>query len=95
MTSDFLAGRNDFARVDVLFGPGHFADVDQTFDTWLQFHECTIVGDVRDTAGELGTQRELVANRIPRIGLQLLHAQADTLGFLVDLDDLHLDGFAD
>jgi hypothetical protein len=27
--------------------------------------------------------------------LQLLHAQADAVGFLVDLDDLHLDGLAD
>ena len=31
----------------------------------------------------------------PRIGLQLLHAEADALGVGVDPDDLHLDGLAD
>src|SRR5690606_13793931 len=31
----------------------------------------------------------------PRILLELLHAQRDTLAFLVDLDDLHLDRLAD
>src|SRR5699024_3218431 len=39
--------------------------------------------------------RELDGHRIPRIGLQLLHAEADTLGLLVDLDDLHLQVLAD
>jgi hypothetical protein len=40
-------------------------------------------------------QRVLGADQIPRIFLQLLHAQADAVGFLVDLDDLDLDGLAD
>jgi hypothetical protein len=40
-------------------------------------------------------QRVLAPRPDPRIVLQLLHAQADTVGFLVDLDDLHLDGLAD
>ncbi len=30
---DFLRGRNDLAGMDVLLGPGHFRDVNQTFDT--------------------------------------------------------------
>ncbi|MEL6425055.1 MAG: S1 RNA-binding domain-containing protein, partial [Pseudomonadota bacterium] len=32
---------------------------------------------------------------VPRIGLQLLHAEADALGLLVDLDHLDLDGLTD
>ena len=31
----------------------------------------------------------------PRIGLELLHAERDAMGFLVDADDLHLDRLAD
>jgi hypothetical protein len=33
--------------------------------------------------------------RVPRVFLQLLHAEADALRVLVDLDHLHLDGLAD
>ena len=43
----------------------------------------------------LRPDRELVLDGVPRIGLQLLHAEADALGVLVDLDDLDLDGLAD
>ena len=35
------------------------------------------------------------ASTIPRVGQQLLHAEADALGVLVDLDDLDLHGLAD
>ncbi len=43
---DFLRGRDDLARMDVLLGPGHFGNVDQAFDARLQFHERAVVGDV-------------------------------------------------
>ena len=36
---DFLAGRDDLARMDVLLGPGHFGDVDQALDSRLQLDE--------------------------------------------------------
>src|SRR6202012_1504177 len=90
-----LAGGDDLARMDVLLGPGHFRDVHQALDTRLQLHEGAVVGDVGDAAGELGADRILGLDAIPRVGLQLLHAEADALGVRVDLDDLHLDGVAD
>ena len=67
----------------------------QTFDARLQLNECTVIGDVGHAAHVDRVQRELGFDGIPRIGLELLHAQTDTVGFLVDLDDLNLDGFAD
>ena len=79
----------------VLLGPGHFRNVDQAFDARLDFHECTVIGDVRDLAGNLGAERILRADGVPRIRLELLHAERDTMGFLVDADDLHLDRLAD
>ena len=43
----------------------------------------------------LRADRELLLDGVPGIGLQLLHAEADALGVLVDLDDLDLHGLAD
>ncbi len=72
----FLRGGDDLAGVDVLLGPAHFGDVDQAFDARLQFDERAVVGDVGDAAGELGADRILGLDAIPRIGLKLLHAEA-------------------
>ena len=92
---DFLRGRNDLAGMDVLLGPGHLGDVHQTFDPRLQLHEGAVVGDVGDAALELGPDRVLGFHAFPRIGLKLLHAEADALGFRVEADDLNRDGLAD
>jgi len=81
--------------MDVLLGPGHFRDVDKPLDPGFQLHEGAVVGDVGDAAAMHRPDRELFLHRVPGIGLQLLHAEADAVGFLVDLDDLDLDGLAD
>jgi hypothetical protein len=67
----------------------------QPLDTGLQLDEGAVVGDVGDPARELGAQGVFRLDALPRIGHQLLHAQADALGLLVDPDDLDLDGLAD
>ena len=92
---DLLGGGDDLAGMDVLLGPGHLGDVHQALDPRLQLHEGAVVGDVGDAAGVLRADRELLLDRVPRIRLQLLHAEADALGVLVDLDDLDLHGLAD
>ena len=50
---DFLARRDDLAGMDVLLGPGHFGDVDQSLDARLQLDEGAVVGDVGHAAMEL------------------------------------------
>src|SRR5882724_9985700 len=92
---DFLRGRNDLAGMHVLLGPRHFRDVDQAFDARLQLDERTVVGDVGDAAGEARVQRILRLDALPRIVQQLLHAERNAVGLVVDLDDLDLDGLAD
>ena len=92
---DFLAGGNDLARMHVLLGPAHFGNMDQAFDAGFQFHKCTIVGDVADTPGELGADRVFQFHTFPRICIELLHAERDTLGFGIVANDLNLDGLAD
>src|SRR6202161_279635 len=92
---DFLRSRNDLAGMHVLLGPGHFRDVDQAFDARLQFDERAVVGDVGDAAGKAGVERVLRLDALPRIVQQLLHAERDAVGLVVDLDDLDLHGLAD
>src|SRR5207244_13603018 len=91
----FLRSGDDLAGMDVLFGPAHFGNVDQAFDARLQFDERAVVGDVGDAAGILRPDRVLYRDAIPRVGLELLHAQADAVALVVDADDLDLDGLAD
>jgi hypothetical protein len=95
MHVDFLRGRDDLAGMDVLLGPGHFGDVDQAFDARLQFDERAVVGDVGDAAGESWRRPDTWPRCHPTDRLELLHAERDAVGFLVDADDLHLDGLAD
>jgi len=70
-----LAGGDDLAGMHVLLGPGHLADVHQALDARLQLDEGTVVGDVGDASGVLGTDRVFCRNTLPRIGLELLHAE--------------------
>src|SRR3984893_937257 len=92
---DLLGGRHDLAGVHVLLGPRHLGDVDEPLDAGLELDEGAVVGDVGDAALEAGADRELGLDALPRIGLQLLHAERDAVGLVVDLDDLDLDLLAD
>ena len=69
--------------------------MDQAFDARLQFDERAVVGDVGDAAGEARIERILRLDALPRIVQQLLHAERDAVGLVVDLDDLDLHGLAD
>src|SRR5581483_3353073 len=91
----FLAGGDDLAGVDVLLGPRHFGDVDETLDARLQFDEGAVVGDVGDAALELHADRVFRLDALPGIGFELLHAERDAVGLVVHPDDLHADRLAD
>ena len=92
---DLLAGRDDLAGVDVLLRPAHFGDVDEALDARLEFDEGAVVGDVGDAAAEPGARGVFQLHAVPRVGLELLHAERDALGLDVEADDLDLDGLAD
>src|SRR5688572_4385281 len=91
----FLRSADDLARVDVLLGPAHLADVDQAFDARLELDESAIFGDIGHPAAERPVDRIFGRGAVPRIALELLHAEADALRVAVDADDLHLDRVAD
>jgi hypothetical protein len=69
--------------------------VDQALDARLQLDERAVVGDVGDAAMNLRLDRVLGLDALPRIVLQLLHAERDAVRLVVDLDDLDLDHLAD
>src|SRR5579864_5242598 len=92
---DFLRGRYDFAGMHVLLGPRHFGNVDQALDAGLELDEGAVVGDVGDAALEAGGDRIFGLDALPRIVEQLLHAERDAVGLVVDLDDLDLHLLAD
>ena len=92
---DLLAGGDDLAGMDVLLGPAHLRDVDQALDAGLELDEGAIVGDVGDRALEARAHGIFGGDALPRIGLELLDAEADTLRLGIDADDLHLHRVAD
>src|SRR5580693_3777591 len=92
---DFLRRRNDLAGMHVFLGPRHFGDVDQTFDARLELDEGAVVGDVGDAALEARADRIFGLDTLPRIVEQLLHAERDAVGLVIDLDDLDLHLLAD
>ncbi len=61
----------------------------------LELDERAVVGNVGDAALELLADGVARLNVRPRIFLQLLHAERDAVGLVVDLDDAHLDLLAD
>src|SRR5580700_6067423 len=79
----------------VLLGPRHFRNVDQTFDAGLELDEGAVVGDVGDATLEARSDWIFGLNTLPRIVEQLLHAERDAVGLVVDLDDLDLNLLAD
>ena len=54
---DFVADVHDLRRMLDLLGPAHLADVDQTLDAGLEFHEGTVVGEAHDLAANALAQR--------------------------------------
>ena len=92
---DFLAGGDDLAGMDVLFGPAHFGYMDQAFDTVFQFHERAVIGDIGNLALEFALDGVFFLDIFPRVRFELFDAERYALGFRIDLDDLHFDGLAD
>src|SRR5450631_661227 len=84
---DLLACRDDLARMHVLFGPGHFRDMDETFDPRFEFDERAVIGDVCHPALKPRAERVFRFYVLPRIFEQLLHAKRDPMGVMIDLDD--------
>ena len=71
---------------------GELGDVQQTLEAFLELDEDTEVGDLRDRSANDHARTVGVGDRFePRILLELLEPESDTLLLLVDVDDDALD----
>ena len=92
---DLVADLDHFARVVDPPGPGHFADVHETFDAGFEFDERTVAHDIDDFARDGRADWELLGDVGPRVVLLLLESQSDLLLFAIDLKDLDFDFLVD
>ena len=92
---DNLPYRYDLGGVADAFVPAHLADVDEPFDPLLQLHKGPVIGDGDHLASDPVAHGVLGVDVIPRVGLQLLIAKADTLPLRVELEHHHLDRVPD
>src|SRR5690606_25438284 len=86
---DFLADVHDLRLIDVLVGPIHLRDVDQTLDALRDLHEAAVVGNVGALAEQARAGRVAPADVLPGIVAELLDAEADTLALAVELENAH------
>ena len=75
--------------------PAHLADVHQAFDARLQLDEGAVVRDGYDLTLHPCTDRVLLGDVLPRIGVQLLEAEGDALALPIDVENLDLERLAD
>src|SRR5712664_1078081 len=75
------------ARVLDALRPADVGHVHQAVDALLHADEDAEVGDVADLAADDRPDRVLLLEQRPRVGLDLLHAQADALRLAVDVED--------
>src|SRR5579872_465496 len=84
------------ADVDQLRGmlhalrPGHFADVDQAFNSLLEFHECSVVGHADHAAADVCALGIAMLGIKPRVRRELLESQRNALLLFVVLQNLDL-----
>src|SRR5208283_3051707 len=90
-----LAGFHYVARSSHPLGPRHFRNVNQTFNTGLDFHERAKVHKPGNGAAHAFARLVFFGNRIPRMWLQLLRADRNTMFVGVDLDNHGVDLLAD
>jgi hypothetical protein len=69
--------------------------VQQAVDARLDLDERAVVGEVADLALDDGARRVLLGDELPGVHLGLLHAEADLLLVLVDVEDDDFDLLAE
>ena len=88
---DFLVFLQNVLRMLDLLGPRDIRNMDKPVDAFFKLDKRAKVGDVSHAAVNLATDRIAEIDRVPRIVLELLHAEADAFFDRVDAEHLHLD----
>src|SRR6266404_4513861 len=75
-------------------GPAHFADVHQSFDARLEFHERAVIRQAHNFAGKFCADCVALRHGGPRIGQQLFASERYASLFAIVLQDLNFDFLA-
>ena len=92
---DLIANVDELRRMLHTLRPRHFADVNQAFDSLLEFHERTVVSDADDASAYVRALGITMLGIEPRIGRELLESQRNALLVFVVLENLNLNLIAD
>src|ERR1700736_4676872 len=84
---DLLTLPDNFGRMLDALGPAQVRYVDESVDTVFDLDESTEVGEVADAALDDGADGVLVLKLLPRILLELLHAERDAAVAGVDAEN--------
>src|SRR5437867_2696559 len=91
---DFVAFLEDLGGVIDFARPGNIRDVDHAVQTFLQFDERAITGEIANFAFEPGAGRIFLQGLVPGIGFQLAQAQRNLLLVAIDAEHDGLDVLA-
>ena len=92
---DDIADLHQLAGVVDAPRPGHFADVNQAFDTGFQFDECPVTHHIDDFSLDHRTDGVLLFDVVPGVAFFLLQSQRDFLFFSINLQDFDFDFLID
>src|SRR6202012_387186 len=92
---DNVADVDQLRRMLHALRPSHLTDVDQAFNSLLQFDERTVVRNADDATGNVRALGITMLRVEPRIRRELLESKRDTLLLFVVLQNLHLNLIAD
>ena len=92
---NLVADREHVGRARDALRPAELGDVDETLNAGGDLDERAVRGEVDDLARDARADRELLQDRIPRIGRRLLEAQRNALAVAVHVEDHDVELLAD
>ena len=86
---DDLTDGEDVGWTGDALGPGELGDVDEAFDAFFHFDECTVGDQFGDLAADLLSDGVTGFDVLPWVALHLLETEGDALLLTVNFKDLH------
>ena len=88
---DLIAHVQDFSRLGNPFGPRHFRNMDQAFNSLFQFNEGSIWNKINDFTTNFCINGKFLLNIIPWIGRKLLQSERNSFTILIDVNNANGD----
>src|SRR6266699_1789470 len=92
---DLITYIDQLRRMFGALRPGHFADMDEAFDSLLKLDECSVISHADDAPVHMRADRIAMLGIQPWVRRELLESQRDSLLVAIKLEYLHLNLIAD